>query len=49
MITDCLKFEHENERKNMFEFTKKTNEKERKFKISDVVKIAVIYDFLGVI
>ena len=30
MITDCLKFEHENERENMFEFTKKINEKERK-------------------
>lgn len=47
MITDCLKFEHENERKNMFEFTKKINE--RKFKIPDVVKTTIIYDFLGVI
>lgn len=33
----------------MFEFTKKINEKERKLKIPDVVKITVIYDFLGVI
>ena len=49
MITDCLKFEHENERENMFEFTKKINEKERKFKIPDVEKTTIIYDFLGVI
>lgn len=49
LITDCLKFEQENERKNMFEFTKKTNGTERKFKIPDVVKTTIIYDFLGVI
>lgn len=50
MITDCLKFEHVQDKEcNMFEFTKKANEKERKFKIPDVVKTTIIYDFLGVI